>query len=141
MLKQFIVMFMMIIPMIAGCSDNSTPGQSGKATQVEQGGKQAASDQDQKVEVDEYPQPVHQEMPVYPESAKKEKREGTVWVSVLVAIDGSVKETKVMSSENASPDLEKSAVDAAKKWTFKPATKEKKPVEFRATIPFRFRLK
>lgn len=141
MLKHIMIALLLVIPMTAGCSDNPSPQKATKGTGVEQGVRKDTSAQSQQIEVDEYPQPLHQVMPEFPESVKKEKREGTVWVNVLVGKDGNVKEAKVMNSQNGSPDMEKSALTAAKQWTFKPATKDKKPVEFWATIPFRYRLK
>lgn len=59
--------------------------------------------------------------PSYPEIARKIGLSGTVKLQVVVAPNGSVKETKVIGGH---PILVTSAVDAVKKWKFDPASAE-----------------
>ena len=59
--------------------------------------------------------------PQYPEIAKKLGLSGVVKLEVLVAPNGSVKETKVIGGH---PILVTAAVDAVKKWKFEPASAE-----------------
>jgi len=91
-------------------------------------------------EVDEMPTPTKTAMPVYPESAKKANIQGTVWLSVLVGADGTTKDAVVKKNNSGSKDLATAAIDAAKKYTFKPAMKDNKPVEVWVEIPFKFKL-
>ena len=99
------------------------------------------------VPVDEQPIPIKQVNPHYPELARRAGVEGTVWLKVLVGIDGKVKDTKLMrlSSNLKNSDtpggLPEAAIEAAHQWTFKPAIMKNKPVEAWVAIPFAFKLK
>ena len=67
--------------------------------------------------------------PQYPEIAKKLGLSGVVRLEVLVAPNGSVKETKVIGGH---PILVNAAVDAVKRWKFESASGEStKPLEFK----------
>ena len=59
--------------------------------------------------------------PFYPELARKMSIAGTVKIEVTVAPNGTVKEARVVGGH---PVLANSALDAAKKWRFEPATTE-----------------
>ena len=59
--------------------------------------------------------------PAYPEIARKMGISGTVKLELVVAPNGSVKETKVIGGH---PILVTAAVDAVKKWRFEPASAE-----------------
>ena len=75
----------------------------------------------------------------YPISAHKEKLEGRVLVSFVVAKDGSICEAKVVSS--VSPDLDAEAlrvVNSMPRW--KPGRQNGKVVRVRYTLPISFRL-
>lgn len=52
-------------------------------------------------------------------AADSKHPEGAVKLEVWVAADGSVTDAKVLSSD-MPPDFEKQALEAVKKWTFKP---------------------
>jgi TonB family protein len=90
------------------------------------------------IAVDKQPVPIKEIQPVYPDLAKRKIIEGTVWVKVLVDQKGNVKKAVVMKSD--SEFLNKSALRAAKEWTFIPALLSGEPVEIWAAIPFRFKL-
>jgi TonB family protein len=92
-------------------------------------------------DVDQMPVPIKTATPEYPEAARKAGIQGTVWVNLLVGVDGKVKDVKVIKMNDGSPEIQQSALDAAKKYTFKPALKANKPVEVWATLPFNFKLK
>lgn len=68
--------------------------------------------------------------PRYPAVAKKMGLSGTVRLQVVIASDGSVKETKVIGGH---PILVNAAVDAVKKWKFEPARSES-----RSELEFKF---
>jgi TonB family protein len=59
--------------------------------------------------------------PAYPEIARKMSLTGVVRLEVLIAANGSVKDTKVIGGH---PILAAAAADAVKKWRFDSATAE-----------------
>ncbi|MCA9757134.1 MAG: energy transducer TonB [Candidatus Eisenbacteria bacterium] len=75
----------------------------------------------------------------YPESARQAEAEGLVQLLVTVGTTGMVREVEVRSSDTVDA-LENAAMDAAKRWRFKPARMDGKPVKARIVIPFRFSL-
>jgi TonB family protein len=68
--------------------------------------------------------------PVYPEIARKMGLSGTVKIQLLVAPNGTVKETKVIGGH---PILVTAAVEAVKKWRFETASGEST-----GTVEFKF---
>ena len=68
--------------------------------------------------------------PAYPEIARKMGLSGTVKLELVVAPNGSVKETKVIGGH---PILVTAALDAVKKWRFEPAS-----AESTGTVEFKF---
>lgn len=100
----------------------------------------AEPDIDAMIEVDEYPSPLTTVNPAYPEDARVKGTEGTVWLKVLVNKEGIVTEAVVAKRADGSESMERAAIDAAKQWTFKPATVKARPVSIWVAIPFRFKL-
>ncbi len=82
--------------------------------------------------------PIKKVQPRYPEAAKSIAAQGRVVVRVLVGKDGKVKKAEVIKSFG-NPACEEAAIAAAKKWVFKPATKDGVPFEQRIYIPFDFK--
>jgi len=68
--------------------------------------------------------------PTYPDIAKRMGLSGTVKLQVVVAANGTVKETKVIGGH---PILVNAAVDAVKKWRFEPGSAESS-----GTVEFKF---
>ena len=89
-------------------------------------------------EVDEKPQMTEQVWPEYPASARKEKIEGVVVVSVIIDVTGDVIHAEIYKSV---PGLDKQSLEAAKKLKFIPARHDGKIVKVKMNIPFNFRLK
>jgi TonB family protein len=83
------------------------------------------------------PEAIKQMPAKYPEAAKKDSVEGTVWLKTLVDEHGKV--TKVEIQKSDAEVLNQAAVDAVKQWVFKPAVMKGKPVAVWVSIPFRFR--
>ena len=77
-------------------------------------------------------------VPQYPESAMKKKISGTVWLNVLVDEKGAVKSARVLKSD--SEDLNESAIQTAKRYTFIPGTYHRRPIPVWVSIPIQFRL-
>lgn len=91
------------------------------------------------VEVDEEPAILEPKArPQYPPLAYQNKIEGQVVVAILVNTDGKVLDTKVVKSSNEIFNEE--AVAAVKRWNFKPAILNKKPVKFWYNAPIIFKL-
>jgi protein TonB len=81
------------------------------------------------------PAPVTRVEPSYPEMAREAQIQGRVVLHVLVGKDGRVKNVKVMRSVTM---LDGAAVDAVKRWVFKPALSNNKPVAVWVEVPVDF---
>ena len=77
--------------------------------------------------------------PAYPESARREGREGRVLLRVLVDDQGRIKQVEINSS-SGSDALDRAAAEGIKRWRFHPARYGDKPVETWLRIPVEFRL-
>jgi len=71
----------------------------------------------------------------YPDEAREKQLQGRVVVKMLVSETGDVQQVDVISGD---PILAKAAVEAAKKWKFKPFIRHGKPAEVSAKWPFDF---
>jgi len=91
------------------------------------------------VAYDSPPVLIHSEAPEYPEMAMQAESEGTVSVVVVINESGRVINAYVQSS-TANELLQQAAVEAAKKFLFKPAMQRDVPVKCRIMIPFNFGL-
>jgi TonB family protein len=77
--------------------------------------------------------------PDYPESARRDGREGRVLLRVLVDDQGRSKQVEINSS-SGSEALDRAAAEAIKRWRFHPARHGDKAVETWLRIPIEFRL-
>ncbi|MGD0201705.1 MAG: TonB family protein [Bryobacteraceae bacterium] len=75
--------------------------------------------------------------PAYPEVARRAGIEGTVRLSVLIGVDGKVKQVRVLSGH---PMLAVAAEEAVWQWLYQPALVQGEPVEVRPEIHVNFRL-
>jgi protein TonB len=79
---------------------------------------------------------------IYPEEAKENEIEGTVYLSFIVDKDGNVKDIAPMSSRKMNKDLENEAIRVTKlmpKWT--PGKNEKgEAISVQCVQPFKFKL-
>jgi periplasmic protein TonB len=87
-------------------------------------------------ETKEAPVPVRTVAPDYPEEMRRSGASGLVMVSCLIDERGNVTEPQIEKSSD--PAFEKPAVEALKKWKFKPAKKDGAPVAIRVVIPVKF---
>ena len=81
------------------------------------------------------PAPVTAPPPTYPEFAREAQIQGKVTLHVLVGKDGRVKNVKVIRGVTGLNDA---AVEAVKKWVFKPALSNNKPVAVWVEVPVDF---
>jgi periplasmic protein TonB len=77
--------------------------------------------------------------PDYPDSARRDGREGRVLLRVLVDDQGRSKQVEINSS-SGSDALDRAAAEAIRRWRFQPARYGDKPVESWLRIPIEFRL-
>ena len=79
--------------------------------------------------------------PVYTERAKEAKIQGTVTMNCVVRRDGRVDDITVIESLDAEYGLDDAAVEALRRWEFKPGTRDGTPVAVRVTVQMKFTLK
>jgi TonB family protein len=76
--------------------------------------------------------------PVYPEAARRARIQGVVVLECTIGKSGGVNEVKVL--RGLPLGLTEAAVDAVRKWQFKPSTLNGKPVEVLYILTVRFNL-
>jgi len=84
----------------------------------------------------EPPVPVRTAAPDVPAEFVQDGRPGLVTVNFIVDEQGAVQDAKVEKSTSSLLDIP--AVQAVKKWKFKPAKKDGAPFATRVTVPIRF---
>jgi len=85
------------------------------------------------------PKPVFSAKPAYPEICRQAGIEGTTVVKMLIDIDGSVIDVKILKS-SGNQLLDQSAIAAARKSTFTPAKQRDRLVRVWVSRPVRFKL-
>jgi TonB family protein len=81
---------------------------------------------------------LHQEQPLYPETARLERIQGTIRLHAIIGKDGTIRGLRVMSG---ACSLSKAAYDAVRKWRYSPTTFNGQPVEVDTTIDVIFSLR
>jgi TonB family protein len=76
--------------------------------------------------------------PEYSKEAKKKKVQGIVVLFVVVTIEG--KATDISVAKSSGLGLDEMAIEAVRKWRFKPAMKDGKPVAVKVPVEMTFRL-
>lgn len=76
--------------------------------------------------------------PIYPADAKKAKIQGKVVLNAIIGKDGTVQNLTVVSGPN---ELQQSALDAVRRWTYKPFLLDGEPVEVKTTVNVSYTLK
>ncbi|MBM3316230.1 MAG: energy transducer TonB [Candidatus Eisenbacteria bacterium] len=92
------------------------------------------------VAYDSPPVLIHSEAPEYPAMAMAAESEGTVHVVVVIDESGRVIQAYV-SRSTANEILQQAAIEAARKFLFKPAMQRDVPVKCRIEVPFNFGLR
>jgi TonB family protein len=87
------------------------------------------------------PRMVTEARPQYTSEAMKRRIQGKVGIVAVVRADGSVGDVNVERSLDAVYGLDDNAVKAMKQWTFKPGTKDGKPVAVGISVEMAFALK
>jgi protein TonB len=91
------------------------------------------------IDVQIQPEMIHEVKPEYPRMARRIGQEGTVWVQVLLDIDGSVMDA-VIAKPTGMTLLEEAALKAAYKNKFSPAIQNHRPVRIWVTYSVHFSL-
>jgi TonB family protein len=89
---------------------------------------------------DKAPEVVYYAKPRYPVKAAKQRIQGKAIVAVTVAQNGSVLDVELYNSSGDSV-LDMSAIEAAKKFKFRPAIKDGKAIQSTVILPVAFRIK
>lgn len=76
--------------------------------------------------------------PEYSDEARKARLEGTVVLWMIVGTDGAAHDIRVKSP--LGKGLDEKAIEAVKRWKFKPATKDGQPVAVMVNVEVSFRL-
>lgn len=84
----------------------------------------------------EMPLPIRTVSPDYPQEMRAQKVSGLVMIKVQVDEKGDVNEAVVVKSTNNAFDGP--ALEALKRWKFKPATEDGKAVAIAITVPVKF---
>jgi TonB family protein len=83
------------------------------------------------------PKPIHQEAPVYPDQEKADKVQGVVKLTAVINKKGEVEKVEVEET-SGNQNLDQAAIDAVKKWSFRPATRNRKPIAASYSLTLRF---
>ena len=86
------------------------------------------------------PSPINQVEPNYTSDAMRAKIQGSVELEVVVLEDGTVGQVRVTKSLDRQFGLDQAAMDAAKKWLFRPGTRQGVAVATIVTLILDFRL-
>jgi protein TonB len=78
--------------------------------------------------------------PTYTSDAMRAKLQGEVWLNAIVQTNGLLRNITVSKSLDRTFGLDQAAIDAAKKWRFKPGTLKGAPVEVNVQLILEFRL-
>jgi protein TonB len=89
-------------------------------------------------ELQQRPEAVSQVPPAYPPELRKAKIEGSVVVIFVLSDQGRVEDPRIENSSRS--EFEKPALDAIKKWRFRPGVKDGQPVRSYVRMPMKFRI-
>jgi protein TonB len=84
----------------------------------------------------EPPVPVRTVAPEYPDELKRDRVAGVVLVKIEIDAQGNVVSVAVQKSSNQA--FEQPALEALKKWRFKPAQQNGNPVPAKLNVPIKF---
>ena len=89
-------------------------------------------------ELEKRPEVVAQVAPTYPAEMRKARIEGAVTVVFLLTEEGRVEDPRVENSTH--PEFEKPALEAVRRWRFRPGMKDGQAVKTHMRLPLRFRV-
>ena len=89
----------------------------------------------------ESPVVLHEEKPLYTAGAMRAKVQGIVEVEAIVMTDGTVGQVQIVRSLDDRFGLDEKAIEAVKRWRFRPGTRQGKPVAVLVNIELTFTLR
>ena len=89
----------------------------------------------------ESPTVLHEEKPLYTAGAMRAKVQGIVEVEAIVMPDGTVGQVQIVRSLDDRFGLDEKAIEAVKRWRFRPGTRQGKPVAVLVNIELTFTLR
>jgi periplasmic protein TonB len=131
--SSVLILFLFFVAALGGRAQDSSPSKDSK--------KETAAPQEEVYEPGpavKSPKLIHYVEPKFSPDSKEAFVEGVVKVSTVVTTEGKVSTCKVVSGLNSEED--RTALEALKKWTFQPGTKDGKPVNVRVTVEIEFHL-
>jgi protein TonB len=84
----------------------------------------------------EPPVPVRMVPPSFPYDLRRSGVSGVVFINCQIDENGSVQDMKIIKASNDA--FSQPAMDALKKWKFKPARRDGNAIAIRVTIPIKF---
>jgi len=81
----------------------------------------------------------HYVKPAYPMAARRAKVNGTVHLDVIVQNDGAVGEITVVNSTRPGSGFEEAAIAAVRRWRYRPALRDGKPVDVSILVRIDFK--
>ena len=123
----------------AGPAVSKTAERSGRSTGADPGGKGKDAPVETTFGNADAPKFVHRQMPVYPKWARREGIEGKVVLKLFIDSTGTLLDVSVI--EAGGHGFTESAVEAVRKSSFAPATRNGVNVASKAILPIRFSLK
>jgi protein TonB len=84
------------------------------------------------------PELIHSIQPLYPETSRRLRQEGTVILEAVITASGAVHDVRVVASRG--PLLDEAAMAAVRQWRYRPATLDGRAVAVRLTVTVRFGL-
>jgi protein TonB len=88
--------------------------------------------------VDRQPEPIHKELPRFPQAARGRGVSGIVMINALISETGDVIQTVVIRRLDSPYGFNQVAENAVKKWKFSPAEKDGVRVKVWKAIPIAF---
>lgn len=100
--------------------------------------KEELPDPEDFVYAEEMPIEITRVTPEYPDIARRAGMEGRVLVRALVGVDGRVRDVRIQSAESV---FDEEAAQAVRRWVFRPAQLNRRPVAVWVSVPITFRLR
>jgi protein TonB len=89
-------------------------------------------------DLEKRPEAISQVPPTYPAELRKAKIEGLVTLAFLLNEEGRVEDAQIENSTH--PEFERPAIEALRRWRFRPGVKDGAPVKAYMRLPMRFRI-
>lgn len=86
------------------------------------------------------PEITHRVDAVYPKDALAARAQGLVVITAMIGTDGTASDIRVMRGAESWPSLGEAAIEAVRRFTFKPATKKGEPIAMRTRVGIEFKL-